>query len=298
MPIIGCADSTLPTPPTLFTAANGCRRPLHQGRAVSVCYDSHQPGEWSEHIRQQERLSVFLNKAGGRLRWKPPRDEWRELPILGPTAWLIPSGTPHVLVCSEAAEVVTLFIEREFAAAVCGAAAPDVIVRALAHLVGLDALIGQLTDRFRHLCRNESAVNTLYVESIGTVLGAHLLQALLSSEAQPKLRGGLPSEALQRVASHIDGHLGDRLDLAILSRTAGFSSSHFGRLFKASLNFTPHEYVMRRRVAKAEELLRDTATKEVDIASLCGFSDETLMARWFRRVLGCCPRDIRARPRQ
>jgi AraC family transcriptional regulator len=60
----------------------------------------------------------------------------------------------------------------------------------------------------------------------------------------------------------------------------------------------PHEYVMRRRVAKAEEMLHDTDRKEVEIANLCGFSDETLMARWFRRILECRPSEIRAqRPR-
>ena len=61
-----------------------------------------------------------------------------------------------------------------------------------------------------------------------------------------------------------------------------------------STGLAPHAYVMRRRVANAEQLLLETDKKEIEIASLCGFSDDTLMARWFRRELQCRPSEIRA----
>jgi len=288
----------VPNPLTLFPATNGYRRRLYDGRAVSVYYDCHPRNEWGEHTREQEQVSAFLGEAVGLLKWKPPDGEWRELTIKGPTAWLIPAGTPHALSCSEESEMVTLFMEREFAAEITAGRESDVTVEALAHLIGRDALIGQLAKTFRRLCHGPGTANALYVESIGTVFGSHLLRALLGGDLQPDRRCGLPDDALQRVTRYIDEHAGDCLDLAALARAAGFSSSHFGRLFKTSFNMTPHEYVMRRRVAMAEEFLQGTDKKEVEIACLCGFSDDTLMARWFRRVLGCCPSEIRAqRPR-
>jgi AraC-like DNA-binding protein len=292
------ADSTVPTPLTLFPATNGYRRRLYDGRAVSVYYDHHPRNEWGEHTRAQEQVSVFLGEAVGLLKWKAPGGKWCELTLKGPAAWLIPAGTPHALVCPEEAEMVTLFMERGFAAEITAGAAAGVTVDSLAHLIGRDALIGQLARAFRRLCRGQGTANALYVESIGTVLGAHLLRALLGGGAQPIRRCGLPDEALQRVTRYIDAHAGDGLDLAALGRAAGFSSSHFGRLFKTSVDMTPHAYVMHRRVAKAEELLQGSDKKEIEIACLCGFSDDTLMARWFRRVLGCRPSEIRAqRPR-
>ncbi|MEO5960179.1 MAG: AraC family transcriptional regulator [Opitutaceae bacterium] len=284
----------MPNPLTLFPASNGYRRRLYDGRAVSVYYDHHPRNEWGEHTREQEQVSAFLNEAAGLLKWKPPGGEWRELKLQGPIAWLIPANTPHALDCSEEAEMVTLFIEREFAAEIMGGEPTEVMIEALAHLIGREALIGQLAKAFRRLCRGRGTANALYIESIGTVFGSHLLRGLLGGDATPHRRGGLPDEALQRVTSHIDKHAGDCLDLAVLGRAAGFSSSHFGRLFKTSMDMTPHEYVMRRRVAKAEELLQQTDKKEVEIALLCGFSDDTLMARWFRRILGCRPSEIRA----
>ena len=288
----------MPNPLTLFPATNGYRRRLYGGRAVSVYYDHHPSNEWGEHTREQEQVSAFLGDAVGLLKWKPSDGEWRELKIEGPTAWLIPAGTPHALVCPEESEMVTLFMEREFAAEINTGEKSGVMVEALAHLIGRDALIGQLATAFRRLCHGQGTANALYVESIGTVFGLHLLRGLLGGDMRPDRRCGLPDEALQRVTRYIDEHAGDCLNLAALGRAAGFSSSHFGRLFKTSVNMTPHEYVMRRRVAKAEELLQGTIKKEVEIACLCGFSDDTLMARWFRRVLGCRPSEVRAqRPR-
>lgn len=284
----------MPNPLTLFPATNGYRRRLYDGRAVSVYYDHHPRNEWGEHTREQEQVSAFLNNATGLLKWKLPGGEWRELKLQGPTAWLIPANTPHALVCPDEAEMVTLFIEREFAAEIMTGEPTEVTIEALAHLIGRDALIGQLAKAFRRLCRGQGTANALYVESIGTVFGTHLLRGLLGGDVMPDRRGGLPDKALQRVTRYIDEHAGDCLDLAALGRAAGLSSSHFGRLFKASMDMTPHEYVMRRRVTKAEELLQQTDKKEVEIAFLCGFSDDTLMARWFRRVMGCRPSEIRA----
>ena len=297
IPTSGCADSTVSTPLTLFRSANGYRRCLYEGRAVSVYYDRHPRNEWGEHTCDHDEVSAILDKATCVLKWKLPDGEWRELRIQGPIAWLMPAGTPHALVCPEETEMVTLFMKREFTVELIVREPTEVTVKALAHLIGRDTLIGQLAKKFRRLCCDDTTASAPYVESLGTVLGAHLVQGLLRGEVQPNRRCGLPDDVLQRVTRYIEEHLGDCLDVAALGREAGFSSSHFGRLFKASIDMTPHEYVMRRRVAKAEELLEGTDKKEVEIACLCGFSDDTLMARWFRRVLDCLPSEIRSQRR-
>lgn len=286
----------MPNPITLFPATNGYRRRLFDGRAVSVYYDHHPRNEWAEHSREEEQISAVLDGAVGILKWKPPDGDWREQKIQGPTAWLIPAGTPHALVCPDQAEMVTLFLEPTFASEIAAREKPEVTVETLAYLVGRDALIGQLSTAFRRLCRGDSDPNALYVESIGTVFGTHLLRGLTDGGASSGQRIGLPTESLQRVTGFIEAHIGEHLDLTLLGRVAGFSPSHFGRLFKTSVGLTPHDYVMRRRVAKAEELLQHSGKKEVEIALLCGFSDDTLMARWFRRVLSCRPSEVRAQP--
>ena len=294
IPTFGRADSTVSNPFVLFPAANGYRRRLYEGRAFSVQYDHHASNEWGEHSREQEQLSAILNEATVRLKWKPADGDWRDVKIQGPSVWLIPSGTPHALVCPGEVKMVTMFLEREFKADLKVGAASAVTVMALAQLIVRDAFIGHLAGRFRQMCREQIVHDAAYVESIGRMLGTHLLLALWRGDVPPAQALGLSDDVLARVVGYIEEHVGDSLRLAALGRVAGMSSSHFGRLFKVSTDLAPHAYVLQRRVAKAEQLLLGTDKKEIEIASLCGFSDETLMARWFRRTLQCRPSEIRA----
>jgi len=94
--------------------------------------------------------------------------------------------------------MVTLFIEPSFASKIAVRENPEVTVETLAYLVGRDALIGQLSTAFRRLCRGDSDPNALYVESIGTVFGTHLLRGLTDGGASSGQLIGLPTESLQR----------------------------------------------------------------------------------------------------
>jgi AraC family transcriptional regulator len=92
---------------------------------------------------------------------------------------------------------------------------------------------------------------------------------------------------------YVDSHLAHHLDSATLARLLVLSRSQFIRLFKRSLGLTPREYVMHRRTVRAEELLVTTDLKLTVVAERCGFSDDTHMARWLRRVLDMRPGELR-----
>lgn len=100
---------------------------------------------------------------------------------------------------------------------------------------------------------------------------------------------------MAQIADFVREHLAGVLDVNSLATAAGFSRSHFGRLFKQQFGCSPHTYVARCRVERAGFLLATTNKKEIEIATLCGFTDETLLARWFRRLKGCAPSDVRLR---
>jgi len=145
----------------------------------------HASNEWSEHTREQEQLSAILNDATVRLKWKPADGDWRDVKIQGPSVWLIPSGTPHALVCPGEVKMVTMFLEREFKAGFKACTASSVTVMALAQLIVRDAFIGHLAGRFRQMCREQIVHDAAYVESIGRMLSTHLLHALRRDEAPP-----------------------------------------------------------------------------------------------------------------
>ena len=52
-------------------------------------------------------------------------------------------------------------------------------------------------------------------------------------------------------------HAANEIDLEALARQAGLSVYHCLRMFSSVLGITPHQYLLRRRVARAARLLAD-----------------------------------------
>ncbi len=83
-----------------------------------------------------------------------------------------------------------------------------------------------------------------------------------------------------------------------LAACAGLSVSHFARSFLISVGMTPHSYVLRRRVLRAQQLLEDSELSMVELSMRTGFSDQSHFCRRFRELVGVPPTAFRARHRQ
>jgi len=105
--------------------------------------------------------------------------------------------------------------------------------------------------------------------------------------------GKISPGAVRRVKEHVEAHLSESVDLAQMAGAAGLSVFHFAREFKQATGVTPHDYLTRRRVERAQELLADSGLHLSDIAVAVGFFDQSHMARHFRQILGTTPREFR-----
>ena len=106
-------------------------------------------------------------------------------------------------------------------------------------------------------------------------------------------RGGLPPGVLRRVRAHVDANLESNIDLADLAAVANLSRCHFARAFKQSVGATPHDYLVQRRLERAQELLADTEMPLAEIALATGFSDQSHFSRRFREHLNASPSAFR-----
>jgi AraC-like DNA-binding protein len=109
----------------------------------------------------------------------------------------------------------------------------------------------------------------------------------------PQAHGGLSAGAMRRVQEYMKAHLGEGIDLAMLAGVAGLSMHHFARQFKHSIGVTPHHYLTRKRVERAQEMLAQTDLSLAEITYAVGFSDQGHLARHFRGLLGTTPREFR-----
>jgi len=106
-------------------------------------------------------------------------------------------------------------------------------------------------------------------------------------------RGGLSPAVARRVCDYIEGHLDEKIRLDGLAALTGLSTDHFARAFHQSVGVPPHTYLLRRRLEQVEHMLRKTHAPLSEIALATGFSDQSHLARHFRRWAGMSPRQVR-----
>ena len=78
------------------------------------------------------------------------------------------------------------------------------------------------------------------------------------------------------------------LQLGELSAIAGLSRFHFLRVFKEVTGFTPHAYLIQRRLSLARSAIKSGATL-AEAATLSGFADQSHMTRKFKGAFGITP---------
>ena len=107
-------------------------------------------------------------------------------------------------------------------------------------------------------------------------------------KAKP-VKGGLAAWQVRNVVQHIDTYLGSTIVVDALAEVARLSTGHFCRAFKVTTGETPHAFLIRQRVGRAQTLMLQTDDTLSHIAYACGLTDQAHLTRLFRRVVGATP---------
>ena len=93
----------------------------------------------------------------------------------------------------------------------------------------------------------------------------------------------------RKVLDYIDRHIASRVLVADLCALVWRSEAHFSRSFRGTLGYSPHAFVVRRRVELAANYMLNTDMSLSDIALGCGFVDQAHLCKHFRMVSGETP---------
>ncbi len=127
-------------------------------------------------------------------------------------------------------------------------------------------------------------------------LRAKLLELLVFLSRAYTKTDTTEAHALLRVGNVIgalENNYAKEWSLDELTAIAHMSRSNLMRVFRKATGQTPIEYLIRLRIQRAMELLRNSDLSITEIALEIGFNDSNYFTRQFRRVLGESPRSFR-----
>jgi AraC family transcriptional regulator len=136
--------------------------------------------------------------------------------------------------------------------------------------------------RLHRELRHHDALSPLALEGLALELLAHA--------ARERPRRGMAGEPWLRGAFELvhDCYL-RKLTAQGIAAALGVPPLRLSRSFRRAFGCSPAEMVRRRRVARAEELLRARRLPLAEIALACGFADQAQLTKAFRRVTGFTP---------
>jgi AraC family transcriptional regulator len=258
---------------------------------------------WMRPVDPDISLSLY---TGGsmRLEWREPQGAWtwRTLhagdlilrPGAGPsyeTRWksLSPAPTHRLL----------LFLSQDlFARAAEEVAGTDPTHLALVERAGFrDPLLTHIALALWQELKEPAPTGKLYADSAAQLLAVHLLRQYTSGGAVRGASKGptqpLTSQQMKRVIDCVQAQCAQPLSLEVLAQQTGYSPYHFARLFQCTTGETPHHFVLRQRIERAQRLLAETALPLARIAGESGFANQSAFTRVFRRAVGMTPHAYR-----
>ena len=167
----------------------------------------------------------------------------------------------------------------------------ELIPQFLAH----DPVIQGVATRLAQEAQSGSPLERPYAESACEFLAHHLIHSYSTLSApRPRASRGLPGRRLKLILDYIEENLAQPIALRELGELSGMSIRHFERAFRQAIGMPPHAYVVRKRVARAQNLLLGEPVLTIDeIARRAGFSSSSHLSSTFHRRTGYSPTAFR-----
>lgn len=261
-----------PNPASLFAQWNG----------ISLAHCHHSPCEFQEHQWTQHLIGIgsvgspasVEHRLGGTFH----QHSYHSHEIM-----VIPAQVSYQAIWQEPHEFSLLGLEPAFLEKIARESVKATQVELIPQLILIDPLIQQILLSLHADIIAGHPTGKLFGDSLAIALAAQLLQNHTVWKAQyPSAQTGLPPYLRDRALEFIESHLDQSFTLDQLADALGMSVFYFCRQFKQSMGITPHQYVTRRRIERAKELLWHSKLPITEIALQVGFATPSAFSRLFR----------------
>jgi AraC family transcriptional regulator len=279
--------------------ATGRREPLSapDGRVISSAewnglrLEQHlnPPAEWPEGHTLHDSVAVLLSESCIGESWWPGVPQRKRQFCTG-SVFVTPARMPFRHRSFAATESFHVEISPEF---LPGDGRHPVELRPV--FGEEDPLVASLLLGLSAELRTAGGIDRLYAESLAAALAAHLAKRYARrSAAGTAHHGGLATRKLRTIQEYVESHLEHDLGLGRLAALVQMNVDSFLRAFRQRTGTTPHKYVLRQRILRAQALLRVPAIAIGEVSARCGFRAQASFTRAFHRITGTTPRSYRS----
>lgn len=123
---------------------------------------------------------------------------------------------------------------------------------------------------------------TLVLDTLAQLIRRH-------ADAPPTpARTGREPRAVSLVKRYLEDHHAEAVSLEQLAHLTQLSRYHLVRVFREAVGIPPHAYLRQVRVGRAKAMLA-AGRPIAEVAFATGFTDQSHLHRWFRRLWGVTP---------
>jgi AraC family transcriptional regulator len=158
-----------------------------------------------------------------------------------------------------------------------------------------DTVVVQLASLLLPALAHPDQADRIFVDHVTLALCAHLTSAYGGVHGKAGARRGLTPMQLKRAMDFMNHQIGGDISIADVAKQCGLSRGYFAESFRVATGDSPHRWLQRTRIDKAKSLLEKSNASIAEIASTCGFADQSHLTRVFSRLTGDSPAAWRRR---
>jgi AraC family transcriptional regulator len=132
-------------------------------------------------------------------------------------------------------------------------------------------------------------IDPLWADQFMWSFGIYVSATYGGLETSRREVGGLSRWQESMAKEVIELTLVEGIHLTELASMCGLRTSQFAHAFKRSVGISPYQWLIQRRVDRAKQRLGEGLSLP-EVASSCGFADQSHLIRLFRRIVGTTPR--------
>lgn len=118
---------------------------------------------------------------------------------------------------------------------------------------------------------------------------ALLTLVLRAVKESGKVHSNVRMELGTRIKQYVDQHYLDPVSMSDLSEALGISQFYLSRVFKERTGYSPMQYIINRRIGRAQSLLISTDLSVTKIAEQCGYDNPNYFNLLFKKTIGMAP---------